>query len=57
MDTVNVTMYDPFQTQGKQYLGLLDAEIAFAGRKTTETPFDQDELAQYFTKVSTAGGF
>ena len=51
MDTVQVQLYDPFQEGGHRYLGSLDAEVSFAGRKTTETPFDQDELAQHFTKV------
>lgn len=51
MDTVSVRIYDPFQEGGHRYLGSLDAEISFAGRKTTETPFDQDDLAQHFTKV------
>lgn len=51
MDTVNVRIYNPFETDGGRYLGSMDAEIGFAGRKTTEVPFDQDELAQHFTKV------
>lgn len=51
MDTVSVRMYDPFQEGGHRYLGSLDVEISFAGRKTTEAPFDQDDLAQHFTKV------
>lgn len=51
MDTVQVQLYDPFQEGGHRYLGSLDAEVSFAGRKTTETPFDQDELAQHFTRV------
>lgn len=55
MDTVNVKLYDPFQEGGHRYLGSLDAEISFAGRKTTEAPFDQDDLAQHFTKVQPRG--
>ncbi len=51
MDTVQVQLYDPFQEGGHRYLGSLDAEVSFAGRKTAETPFDQDELAQHFTRV------
>lgn len=51
MDTVSVRIYDPFQEGGHRYLGSLDAEISFAGRKTTEKPFDQDDLTQHFTKV------
>lgn len=52
MDTVSVKIYDPFQEGGHRYLGSLDAEISFAGRKATEAPFDQDDLAQHFTKVT-----
>lgn len=51
MDTVNVRIYNPFETDGGRYLGTMDVEIGFAGRKTTEVPLDQDELAQHFTKV------
>ncbi|KAL8925516.1 MAG: hypothetical protein Q9208_003407 [Pyrenodesmia sp. 3 TL-2023] len=51
MDTVNVKLYDPFQEIGPRYLGSLDVEISFAGKKGTEAPLDQDELAQNFTKV------
>ena len=51
MDTVHVQRYDPFQGKGHKYLGSIDVEISFAGRKTTEAPFDQDELAKHFTRV------
>ena len=51
MDTVNVKIYDPFQEGGHKYLGSIDVEISFAGRKTTEAPFDQDELAKHFIRV------
>jgi vesicle-fusing ATPase len=51
MDTVNVKLYDPIQEGGHRYLGSLDTEISFAGRKMTETPFDQDDLSQHFIKV------
>ena len=51
-DTVNVKIYDPFQEGGHRYLGSLDAEVSFAGKKETDAPFDQDELQQFFTKVS-----
>ena len=50
-DVVNVKLYDPFTEGGHRYLGSVDAEVGFAGKKSTEAPFDQDELAQYFTKV------
>ena len=51
-DIVNVKLYDPFTEGGHRYLGSVDVEVGFAGRKTTEAPLDQDELAQYFIKVS-----
>lgn len=49
-DTVYVKKYDPFEEGGPRYLGSLDADISFAGKKETETPYDQDELQQHFTK-------
>ena len=50
-DVVKVQLYDPFVEGEYAYLGSVDAEVGFAGRKSTEAPFDQDELAQLFTKV------
>lgn len=55
-DTVYVKKYDPFQEGGPRYLGSLDAEVSFAGKKETEAPYDQDELQQHFTKVWNRGG-
>ena len=55
-DTVYVKKYDPFQEGGPRYLGSLDAEVSFAGKKETEAPYDQDELQQHFTKVWEYGG-
>ena len=52
-DIVNVRLYDPFQEGGHRYLASIDAEVSFAGRKSTGAPFDQDELAAIFTKVET----
>ncbi|KAL6715198.1 transport between ER and Golgi ATPase protein [Lecanora helva] len=49
-DIVHVSIYDPFQEVGNRYLGSLDVEVGFAGKKETEAPFDQDELQQIFTK-------
>ncbi|KAI9674121.1 MAG: transport between ER and Golgi ATPase protein [Caeruleum heppii] len=49
-DTVVAEIYDPF-LQGQQvYLGSMDVEIGFAGRKSTEAPYDQDELARHFIR-------
>jgi len=47
-ETVNAELYDPFSQGGHSYLGSIDVEIGFAGKKITETPYDQDMLADYF---------
>ncbi|KAI4612006.1 hypothetical protein J4E80_007458 [Alternaria sp. BMP 0032] len=50
-EVVNAAPYDHFAySGGKSYLGAVDVEVGFAGRKTTETPYDQDELATVFKK-------
>lgn len=50
-DTVSVKIYDPRQNGGHRFIGTLDAEISFARQMTSNTPFDQDELAEHFKKV------
>ncbi|KAK3068438.1 transport between ER and Golgi ATPase protein [Teratosphaeriaceae sp. CCFEE 6253] len=47
-DVVDVQPYDPFSHGAQSYLGAMDVEVGFAGRKTTDVPYDQDELAQAF---------
>ncbi|KAI9696085.1 MAG: transport between ER and Golgi ATPase protein [Candelina mexicana] len=49
-DTVNVQLYDPFAQGRNSYLGAVDVEVGFAGRKTTDAPYDQDELSQLFIR-------
>ncbi|KAF2083560.1 vesicle-fusing ATPase [Saccharata proteae CBS 121410] len=49
-DRVNVQVYDHFAQGGGAYLGSVDAEVGFAGKKATETPYDQDELGQLFAR-------
>jgi vesicle-fusing ATPase len=50
-DMVQVQPYDAFSQGGAQsYLGSVEVEVGFAGRKATETPYDQDELATQFKK-------
>ncbi|KAI8938821.1 hypothetical protein NX059_004683 [Plenodomus lindquistii] len=50
-DVVSVQPYDAFsQSGGQSYLGAVEVEVGFAARKTTETPYDQDELAVQFKK-------
>ena len=46
-------LYDPFSRGGQAYLGSVDVEVGFAGRKTTDVPYDQDDLAQSFVRVCT----
>lgn len=50
-DVVTVQPYDAFsQSGGQSYLGGLEVEVGFAARKTTDVPYDQDELATQFKK-------
>lgn len=49
-DSVKVQIYDPFSQGGQAYLGSADIEVGFAGKKRVETPYDQDELANYVIK-------
>ncbi|KAF1942514.1 vesicle-fusing ATPase [Clathrospora elynae] len=50
-DVVTVQPYDPFSLNGGQsYLGAIEVEVGFAARKTTDAPYDQDELATQFKK-------
>jgi vesicle-fusing ATPase len=47
-DVVEVQSYDPFSQGPQSYLGGMDIEVGFAGKKATEAPYDQDELAKAF---------
>ncbi|KAK3708978.1 transport between ER and Golgi ATPase protein [Vermiconidia calcicola] len=47
-DVVKVQSYDPFTSGPQSYLGSMDVEVGFAGKKSTDVPYDQDELAQAF---------
>jgi vesicle-fusing ATPase len=47
-DIVEVQSYDPFSQGPQSYLGGMDVEVGFAGKKATEAPYDQDELAKAF---------
>lgn len=48
-DMVDVQPYDAFAQGGQSYLGSMDIEVGFAGtKKTTDVPYDQDELAKAF---------
>lgn len=51
-DRVSVQIYNPFSQGGQAYLGSMDIEIGFAGKKRNETPYDQDELASVVIRVS-----
>ena len=50
-DVVEVQPYDPFSQGAQSYLGSMDAEVGFAGKKSTDVPYDQDELAQAFVQT------
>jgi vesicle-fusing ATPase len=51
MDPVIAELFDPFSQGGHTYLGALDVEVGFASvKKFTETPYDQDILADVFIK-------
>lgn len=52
-DMVTVRLYDIFSQGGQSYLASMDMEIGFAGKKRTEMPYDQDQLARVVTRVST----
>jgi len=47
-DVVEVQPYDPFSQGAQSYMGSMDVEVGFAGKKSTDVPYDQDELAQAF---------
>lgn len=47
-DVVEVHPYDPFSQGAQSYLGSMDVEVGFAGKKSTDAPYDQDELATAF---------
>ncbi|RPA83589.1 AAA-domain-containing protein [Ascobolus immersus RN42] len=49
-DTIRVAPYDPFKAGGAVYLGEMDIEVGFAGKKGTEEPYDQDDLMKAFVK-------
>ncbi|KAF1356135.1 vesicle-fusing ATPase [Delphinella strobiligena] len=48
-DIVDAQPYDPFSQGASSYLGTMDIEVGFAGKKSTDRPYDQDELAAAFT--------
>lgn len=50
-DELEVRPYDPFSQGATSYLGNLDIEVGFAGKKTVEAPYDQDELAASFINL------
>lgn len=52
-DMVSAEAYNPFSHGGGVYLGSIEVEVGFMTKKTTETPYDQDELATQFKRAST----
>jgi vesicle-fusing ATPase len=50
-EIVTVESYNAFSQGGGAYLGALEVEVGFyVARKTTDTPYDQDELASKFKR-------
>lgn len=49
-DVVEVQSYDPFSQGAQSYLGSMDVEVGFAGKKSTDVPYDQDELGRAFVQ-------
>lgn len=44
--------YDPFSQGGQSYLGNMEIEVGFqVPRKTTDVPYDQEELGALLKKV------
>lgn len=50
-DIVEVHPYDPFSAGPQSYLGSMDIQVGFAGKKMTADPYDQDELARAFVQT------
>lgn len=50
-DLVDAQTYDPFHQGAQSYLGGMDVEVGFAGKKSTDVPYDQDKLAQSFVST------
>lgn len=50
-DYVHIEPFDIFAQGGQAYLGTMDIEVGFAGKKTVDTPYDQDELAKMVTRI------
>lgn len=50
-DYVEAAPYDMFASGSQAYLGSMDLEIGFAGKRTIDTPYDQDELASFVVRI------
>jgi vesicle-fusing ATPase len=52
LDPLTAELFDPFSQGARAYLGSLDVEVGFASvKKFTDTPYDQDVLADAFVKT------
>lgn len=49
-ESVIVELHDPFASS-QSYLGELNIEVGFVGKRTSEEPYDQDLLADAFIQV------
>lgn len=50
-ELVDVQEYDHFRESKQAYLSNINAEVGFASRRSVDTPFDQDQLAEAFVKT------
>jgi vesicle-fusing ATPase len=53
-DSVKVQPFDPSSQGGLTTLVSVDMEVGFAGKKRTDSPYDQNELARAVTSVGFA---
>ncbi|KAL1882088.1 hypothetical protein VTK73DRAFT_2497 [Phialemonium thermophilum] len=52
MDRLVGEIYNPFSSGSSAYIGSMDLEVAFASaRKTTDTPYDPEQLEELFLKT------
>ncbi|KAH8719309.1 P-loop containing nucleoside triphosphate hydrolase protein [Phaeosphaeriaceae sp. PMI808] len=49
-DIISVEPYDAFSQDGQLYLENIEVEVGFATKKTTEVPYDQEELGAVFKR-------
>lgn len=48
---MTVERYNPFEAGAGEYLTTMDLSVGFAGRKTTDKQYDQDQLAEHVIRI------